>query len=182
LFAAKEEVQRLNALVRNLLDLSRIEAGKIEMQIERTPVPLLFDKIRAVFAAQAQTQSVELSAEVETGLPQVLADPTKITWVLSNLVSNALRYTRAGGRIRLKGERVGSQVHVSVVDDGAGIPPEYQSRVFEKFVRVAGDASPGGSGLGLAICKEMIRAHRGSIWVESEPGAGSTFTFTLPVA
>ncbi len=109
------------------------------------------------------------------------ADANKIAWVLTNLVSNALRYVGKGGRIGLLAHRVGPHVHLSVRDDGPGIPPEYQSRIFQKFVQVKGREA-GGTGLGLAICKEIVRAHGGAIWVESSAGRGSTFTFTLPVA
>ncbi len=114
-------------------------------------------------------------------LPQVRADVNKITWVLTNLISNATRYTEAGGWIRLRAERIGPHVHLSVADDGEGIPYEYQSRIFDKFVQVKGRKSTGGSGLGLTICKEIVRAHGGTIWLDSIPGKGTTFTFTLPV-
>lgn len=97
-------------------------------------------------------------------------------------MSNALRYTDCGGSIRLSATQIGSQIHVSVSDNGAGIPPEYQSRIFDKFVQVKTERALGGSGLGLAICKEIVRAHGGTIWVESEPGHGSTFVFTVPAA
>ena len=113
-------------------------------------------------------------------LPEVLADPTKIEWVLVNLLANAFRYTPAGGHIRLKGEGIGGRVHFSVSDDGEGVPYELQSRIFDKFVQVKGAGSTEGSGLGLAICKEIVRAHRGTIWLDSTPGQGSTFTFTIP--
>ncbi len=109
------------------------------------------------------------------------ADANKITWVLTNLISNALRYVSRDGHIKLLAHRIGPHVHLSVRDDGPGIPPEYQSRIFQKFVQVKGQEA-GGTGLGLAICKEIVRAHGGAIWVESSPGQGSTFTFTLPVA
>jgi two-component system, NtrC family, sensor histidine kinase KinB len=111
----------------------------------------------------------------------VRADANKITWVLTNLVSNALRYVPEQGHISLKGERLGSQVQVAVQDDGPGIPPEDQARIFQKFVQLPGRAG-GGTGLGLAICKEIVRAHGGTIWVESVPGQGSIFSFTLPSA
>ncbi len=111
-------------------------------------------------------------------LPNVRADANKITWVLSNLISNALRYVQEGGMIELMAARMGRNIHISVRDNGPGIPHEYQTKIFQKFVQVKG-RSPGGSGLGLAICKEIVRAHGGNIWVESELGKGSTFTFTL---
>ncbi|MFO8013942.1 MAG: ATP-binding protein [Phycisphaerae bacterium] len=179
---AREELQRLKALISDLLDLSKIEAGKVEMEVERLPVSALAQKAVGVFKEQAEQQQVDLKAEVPDDLPEVRADANKVTWVLTNLISNALRYVGEGGHITISAEPVGEWVHVSVADDGEGIPPEYQSRIFDKFVQVKGEKSVGGTGLGLAICKEIIRAHKGTIWVDSTPGEGSTFTFTLPVA
>ena len=181
LSAAHDEMQRLKVLINNLLDLSKIEAGKIEMEFDCVPVNLLFEKAVSPLIGQANDKEVELSFAVPEGLPQVKADANKITWVLTNLVSNALRYTDSGGHVRLFAEHFGSQIHTSVSDDGAGIPYEYQTKIFEKFVQVKSDRPGGGSGLGLAICREIVRAHGGSIWVDSIPGEGSTFTFTLPV-
>ena len=110
------------------------------------------------------------------------ADPNKIVWVLVNLLANAVRYTPAGGHVWLRGERLGDTVQFSVQDDEPGVPREMQSRIFDKFVRLDQGETTSGSGLGLAISKEIIRAHRGVIWLESDPGQGSTFNFTLPVA
>jgi len=179
--AAHEELQRLKSLISDLLDLSRIEAGKVQMEFDRVPVTVLTDKAVDVFQTQAQERGVELKAEVPQDLPPVQADANKIAWVLSNLIANALRYVEAGGHITVSAQHVGKWVHVSVADDGEGIAPEHQSRIFEKFVQVKGQKSLGGTGLGLAICREIIRAHRGTIWVDSKLGEGSTFTFTLPV-
>ncbi|MBN1459600.1 MAG: HAMP domain-containing protein, partial [Armatimonadetes bacterium] len=179
--AAHEEVHRMKALVNDLLDLSKIEAGRIELEFESVPVGTLFDHVHDVFKGQAELKDVELTADPAGNLPSVRADANKITWVLTNLISNALRYVDKGGHIQLRAQRVGPQVHLSVSDDGPGIPPEYQSKIFQKFVQVKGQEA-GGTGLGLAICKEIVRAHAGTIWVESSSGHGSTFTFTLPVA
>lgn len=182
LTAAQEEVHRLKALVNDLLDLSRIEAGKVEMDLSPVPVDLLFEKAAAVIGRQAEERSVALSFETAGGLPPVRADPNKITWVLTNLVSNALRYTDPGGHVWASAEQAGPQVHISVADDGAGIPYELQPRIFDKFVQAKGERAAGGSGLGLALCREIVRAHGGTIWVNSAPGEGSTFTFSLPSA
>jgi NtrC-family two-component system sensor histidine kinase KinB len=181
LLAAREETERLRALVADLLDLSRIESGRIEMEIAPVAVAILVDKAFTAFQSQTEVAGIELTKSVPEHLSPALADPNKITWVLSNLLSNALRYTPRGGHIRMRAEQGGGWLYFSVADDGAGIPVEYQSRIFEKFVQVKGDQR-GGSGLGLAICREIVRAHGGSIWVESSPGTGSTFTFTLQAA
>jgi NtrC-family two-component system sensor histidine kinase KinB len=182
LAAAGEDVERLKHLVNDLLDLSKIEAGKIELNFEAVPVSLLVGQAVQSLKAQAEEKDIELINRVPDHLPDVRADANKVTWVLTNLISNALRYTSAGGHIELKAEPAGSKMHLSVQDDGEGIPYVYQSKIFDKFVQVAGKKSIGGSGLGLAICKEIVRAHGGSIWVDSIPGIGATFTFTLPLA
>lgn len=178
--AAHEEVHRMKALVNDLLDLSKIEAGRIEMEYGSVQVETLFDHVRTVFKSQLAMKQVELTAEIPNGLPRVRADANKITWVLTNLVSNALRYVGSGGCIQLMAHRIGPNVHLSVQDNGPGIPQKYQSKIFQKFVQVKGQEA-GGTGLGLAICKEIVRAHGGAIWVESSQGKGSTFIFTLPV-
>lgn len=179
--AAHEEVHRMKTLVNDLLDLSKIEAGRIAIEFESVPVKTLFDYVQRVFKGQVERKSVSLSGELSADMPNIRADANKITWVLSNLISNALRYVNDGGHIRVVASRIGPQVHISVQDDGPGIPLNYQSKIFQKYVQVKGQES-GGTGLGLAICKEIVRAHGGGIWVESLPGQGSTFTFTLPIA
>ena len=178
--AAHEEVHRMKSLVNDLLDLSRIEAGRIDLSFESVPVSTLFDHVKKVFKGQMDIKSVSLMSELTGTLPRVRADANKIAWVLTNLISNALRYVDKGGNIKLLAQQMGPHVHVSVCDDGPGIPQKYHSRIFQKFVRV-NQQEPEGSGLGLAICKEIVRAHGGAIWVESSPGHGSTFTFTLPI-
>jgi two-component system, NtrC family, sensor histidine kinase KinB len=177
--AAHEEVHRMKALVNDLLDLSRIEGGRIEMEFEQIPVQTLFNLVQTIFKGQIDMKEVRFKSEVAGDLPNVRADANKITWVLTNLMSNALRYVNKGGHIQFMAHRIGPQVHLSVRDDGPGIPLDYQSKIFHKFVQIKGQET-GGTGLGLAICKEIVRAHGGTIWVESSPGQGSTFTFTLP--
>jgi two-component system, NtrC family, sensor histidine kinase KinB len=179
---AHEEAMRFKSLVDDLLDLSKIEAGKIEMEFGRISIALLLQKAVEVMKTQAEEKSISLSFETLEENLNVKADAGKIIWVLTNLVANALRYTDSGGYIFLFAERIGTQAHISVADNGEGIPYEYQSRIFDKFVQVKSEKSVGGSGLGLSICREIIRAHGGSIWVESKPAEGSTFTFTLPIA
>jgi NtrC-family two-component system sensor histidine kinase KinB len=180
--ACHEDVQRLRALVNDLLDLSKIEAGKLELAFESVTPAFLADQAVLVMKTQAEAKKITLAVNLPPDLPAVTADPGKIVWVLVNLLANAVRYTHEGGHISLTGERVGGQVHLAVTDDGQGVPVELQPRIFDKFVQVKGGGPAGGSGLGLAICKEIVRAHRGAIWLDSAPGAGSTFTFALPMA
>jgi NtrC-family two-component system sensor histidine kinase KinB len=177
--AAHEEVHRLKALVNDLLDLSKIEAGRIQLEFEHLSLRDVMDRVAVVLRAQIEEKAVKFEVDIPADLSRVRADLNKITWVLINLVSNAMRFVTKGGHIRVWGQPVGAYVHLSVCDDGPGIPTEYQSKIFQKFVQVKGVES-GGTGLGLAICKEIVRAHSGSIWVESSPGKGSTFTFALP--
>jgi NtrC-family two-component system sensor histidine kinase KinB len=180
--ACQEEVRRLVALVNDLLDLSKIESGKLALSFEQVLPGFLGDQALAVIRPQTEAKNIELASEFPEDLPKVTADPNKIVWVLVNLLANAVRHTPEGGHIRVRGERLGGQVHFSVADDGEGVPYDLQSRIFDKFVQVKRDSDIGGSGLGLAICKEVVRAHRGTIWLDSVPGQGSTFTFTIPVA
>ncbi len=174
-------MNRLSPLVNDLLDNSKIESGRMEMEIETVEVDLLIEKALAPFAEQAKEKGIELIPQAPAQLPPVQADPNKIVWVLTNLISNALRYTDPGGHIWVSAEQMGALVRFSVTDDGVGIPLAYQSQIFDKFVQVKSERAAGGSGLGLAISKEMIKAHGGAIWVESEPGQGSTFTVILPL-
>jgi NtrC-family two-component system sensor histidine kinase KinB len=180
LSAAHEDLQRLKALVNNLLDLSRIEAGKMEMEFFSQTIPPLLEKVVQSFKVQAEQKGVAFSFSFPEGLPKGKADANKVSWVLTNLVANALHFTPRGGNIQLSAEAFGPFIQISVRDDGPGIPYEYQSKIFDKFVQVKSNQVLGGSGLGLAICKEIVRAHGGTIWVDSAPGAGSTFHFTLP--
>lgn len=182
LSAAHEELQRLKVLVNNLLDLSRIEAGKMEMEFSSNPVRPLLEKVVESFRIPAEQKGVALAFQVPEGLPNMKGDENRIAWVLTNLISNALHFTPGGGAVRLTAGAFGPFIQISVIDNGPGIPYEYQSKIFDKFVQVKSDKILGGSGLGLAICREIVRAHGGTVWVDSVPGAGSTFNFTLPVA
>lgn len=179
LLAAHEDLQRLKTLVNNLLDLSKIEAGKMEMEFENISFLTLCENAFSVLKSQIDAKGVHFTSDLPQHLPHVKADANKIIWVLTNLISNALRYTESGGAIRLSAEQLGPYVHASVSDNGPGIPFEVQSKIFDKFVQIKSDNALGGSGLGLTICKEIVRAHGGTIWVDSTPGEGSTFTFTL---
>ena len=179
--AAHEDVQRLKALVNDLLDLSKIEAGRIELAFEDVPVNLICEKAVSAMKFQADQKKIELFSDIQDNLPDVKVDPNKITWVLVNLIGNALRFTNQKGHIQVSARQSGDHIHISVSDDGEGIPYEYQSKIFDKFVQVKSEKNSGGSGLGLAISKEIVRAHGGTIWADSVPGKGSTFTFTAPV-
>jgi len=151
----------------------------MEMEFEKISLQRLCQNVAGMLEKQTAEKRVHLAVEVPQDIPDVKADANKITWVLTNLITNALRYTESEGSIRLSAAHHGPYIHVSVIDNGPGIPFEDQSRIFDKFVQIKSDTALGGSGLGLAICREIIRAHGGTIWVDSIPGEGSTFTFTV---
>ena len=176
---AQEDVQRLRDLVNDLLDLSKIESGKIDMDRSAADPNQLVEKAINLLQIQADNKKIELTSQVADNLPAVNADFSKVTWVLTNLIANALRYAKE--KIEITAKSHGGWISIAVADDGQGIDPAYQRKIFDKFVQVKTERDIGGTGLGLAICKEIIKAHGGRIWVDSTPGQGSTFTFTLPV-
>jgi len=176
----KEDSRRLSRLVDELFELSRLQSGQLPLSFTRVEVAEMIESATLPFVAQAEAQGVELRREVPAGLPAVRADREKVTWVISNLVANALRYTPAGGRIAVSAEPHGAMVYVSVADTGIGIPREKQEAIFQPYVQLE-DRAGGGAGLGLAISRDIVRAHGGRLFVESEPGRGSKFTFSLPV-
>jgi NtrC-family two-component system sensor histidine kinase KinB len=177
---AREDVQRMRVLVNELLDLSRVESGQIAVETVAVDAAALVESILSTFRPQAEKAAIVLAAEVPADVPAMRADPTKIGWVLANLISNALRHTPEGGHILVAVDAMRGFVQLSVSDDGVGIPFEMQARIFGKFVQVPGERAAGGSGLGLAIAKGIVNAHGGTIWVDSTPGQGSTFTFLIP--
>jgi len=175
----QEEALLLARLVDDLRALAQAEAG--QLKLDRRPVNLA-ELLRGVVAgfdcvAQGQGQSLELV--LPAALPQVPADPQRVRQVVANLVSNALRHAPESGRVSVSAEVQPQAVQISVADDGPGIPAGEVDHVFDRFWRGSGARSEG-SGLGLAIARELVRAHGGRIWVTSEPGAGTTFSFTLP--
>ena len=177
---AVEDVERLRSLVNDLLDLSKIESGKIDLDFVDVGVDFLLDKAIAALNIQAKQKEVNLIKQSQSQGVKTKADANKIIWVLTNLIANALRYSDPGGTITVGATTRNSWVEIFVSDEGAGIPLEYQGKIFDKFVQVETEKDVGGSGLGLAICKEMVQAHGGRIWVDSTVGEGSTFTFTVP--
>ena len=179
LHSAREDCDRLQGMVDDLLDLSRIESGKVELYPLPIEVRRLITGAIDEFRPDADIKGINLRAP--SSLPQVsvLADHERIGHVFSNLVGNAVRYTPKGGSIELGAASIDGFVRFTVSDTGTGILKEYQDRIFEKFFQVPG-AGPKGTGLGLYIAKEIVSAHGGEIGVESETGRGSTFWFTLP--
>ncbi len=180
LLAARQDSDRLLAMVNDLLDLTRIEQGRL--RLDRRPVApreLVSDAIER-FENRARDAGVALEADVAARLPEVLADRERIGHVFDNLIGNALRHTRRGGKIRLSARAVDAAVRLTVADTGEGIPAEHLPHIFEKFYQVPGTRHDGGAGLGLAIVREIVGAHGGEVGVTSDPGGETAFSFTLP--
>jgi signal transduction histidine kinase len=179
-----DEAQHLSRLIDDLRMLSLADAGELPLQRHRTPPRDLLERAAAAHRVQAEQQGVHLTVAAPLDLPQVNVDPERMQQVLGNLVSNALRYTPAGGEIALRGDVVDGQVALRVEDSGSGIAPDDLPFIFERFYR--GDRSrhdsTGESGLGLPIAKSLIEMHQGIISVASQLGQGTTFTISLPVA
>lgn len=173
-------VARANRLIQDLLDVARMQAGRIS--VERRPealAPLLREVIE-LHHALAEAKSLQLTVSVPEGSPFLLADRDRLLQIFSNLLGNALKFTPEGGRIALRAEQAGDMMRFAVSDTGPGIPAENLPHLFDPFWQVR-EAKKEGAGLGLAIVKGLVEAHGGQIWVESKPGVGSTFFFTLPV-
>jgi signal transduction histidine kinase len=180
-----DEVGRLRRLVQDLQDLSRAEAHQLPLQPRPTPPGALVKQAVERLAPQYAAQQVTLTTAVPADLPSVAADPDRILQVLINLLGNALRYTPAGGTVRVNAARQGPDILFQVADTGIGIAPEHLPHLFERFYRVdkARSRALGGSGIGLTIAEALVTAHGGHIWADSPGlGHGATFSFTLPVA
>jgi two-component system, NtrC family, sensor histidine kinase KinB len=178
--ACREDCERLDKLMRDLLDLSRIEAGESQPALKTIRTREFIVNATEDLRPQVESKGLCFNVLIPPGLPDVTIDPSQIERVLANLVINAIRYTKQG-EIRIGAEPRGNYIAVSVSDTGTGIPQEYLPHIFDKFVQVPG-AATGGAGLGLAISRLIIEAHDGQISAQSELGHGSTFTFTLPVS
>ncbi|MEK6755405.1 MAG: ATP-binding protein [Bacteroidota bacterium] len=182
LSTAKDDCERLTKLVQELLDLSRLESGKYEMKRESVNLRVVIDEALKPLRLQFREKGIQLETDISPTTPEVPGDQQQLSWVIANLVSNALRYTPENGKVTIHSDIENDSVRVSVADSGRGIPADSVEMIFDKFVQVkqATDSTPGSVGLGLAIAKEVVEAHGGRIWVESIVGKGSTFYFTIP--
>lgn len=177
-----EESDRLSELIANLLDMSRIEAGTLRMEPEATDLGAIIHETVARF--QVMSRRHQLRVSLPDMLPLIWADPRRVHQVLRNLVENAIKYSPQGGPLTISAQVKKDYVQVSVADQGIGLEAHQLERIFDRFYQVdsASTRQVGGSGLGLSICKAIVEAHGGKIWAESQPGLGSTFSFTLPLA
>lgn len=177
--AAREESERLQTMVDELLDLARLQGVGVELAREPVAADALLATARRNAEAQAAARGVELALDPVPAQADVRADPERVQLVFANLLENAIRHSPPGGRVWLAARAQDGGVRFEVADQGPGIAPEHQGRIFEKFVRLPG-AAPGGAGIGLSLARDLVHAHGGEIGVVSEPERGATFWFTLP--
>ncbi|HNQ42713.1 MAG TPA: ATP-binding protein [Saprospiraceae bacterium] len=178
------EIDRLQRLVNDLQELSRVEAGAIQLQLALVSPISLVERILSTLGRQYEDKNIQLMIEVQPDLPDILVDKDRIIQVLTNLVGNALQYTPSGGNVSVKVSRDKSEVLFMVKDSGIGISAEQLPFIFNRFYRTdkSRNRASGGSGIGLTIAKALVQAHQGKIWAESKgEGKGSTFSFMLPL-
>jgi signal transduction histidine kinase len=176
------ESERLTRLVNDVLDISRIEAGHMDWKMDSIEVSELLSDLGRTFAPLISLADLSFDIHIDDDLPRVYGDRDRLHQVIANLLNNAMKFTRRGGAIMLRGEQADGEVRISVTDTGIGVATADQERIFEKFQQV-GDTltdKPRGTGLGLAICRDIVEHHQGRLWVDSRPGVGSTFTVSLP--
>jgi signal transduction histidine kinase len=175
--------KHLLSLINDILDLSKIESGRLELSPSTFELPVTIDNALVLMRDRARRAGVGLSQEVDSGIGTMTADERKLKQILINLLTNAVKFTKDGGSVTLRAQRLDGEVEIAVTDTGIGIAPEDRDLIFEEF-RQAGDEwarNKEGTGLGLALTKRLVELHGGRIRVESELGRGSTFTFSLPV-
>ncbi|MBA3652563.1 MAG: HAMP domain-containing histidine kinase [Actinobacteria bacterium] len=175
--------RHLLALINDILDLAKVEAGRMELDIEKVAVAGVIEAGMTMVRERATLHGITLEAAVEPDVGEIAADERKVRQVLFNLLSNAVKFTPAGGQVRVSARRADNEVEIEVADTGVGIETAELDRVFQAFEQVAAVsvAAHEGTGLGLALARRFVELHGGRIWVESEPGRGSEFTFRLPV-
>jgi signal transduction histidine kinase len=172
----------LLSLINDILDLSKIEAGRMELELTDFHLPTALDNALTLVRERAGRRGIALRMNVDNRVGQIRADERKVRQVVLNLLSNAIKFTPEGGRIEVGAVSKDGLVEVSVSDTGVGIAPEDQEAVFEEFRQVGtADKKVEGTGLGLTLCRKFVELHGGKIWVKSQVGAGSTFAFTLPL-
>jgi signal transduction histidine kinase len=175
----KQDNQRMLRILSELLNMSQVEAGKIQLDITEVSPYLIADGAIKAVLNTAVEKNITIQNDYEPDLPNIKADAEKTGWVLNNFLTNAIKYAPEDSAVKVRVKEAGKSVSFSVTDQGPGIPSEYLPKVFERFFKVPGSKARG-TGLGLAISKEFIEAEGGEIWVKSEIGSGSKFGFNLP--
>ena len=176
------EGERLTSLINDLLDITKIEAGKIEWNLQPTAVSEIIERAVAATSVLAQNNGLEIICDIEPDLPDVIVDCDRMMQVLINLLSNAIKFTDFGS-VTCRAHRQNNEITICVIDTGIGIAAADLEIVFEKFKQIGEVITdkPKGTGLGLPICKHIVEAHSGRIWAESELGQGSAFSVSLPI-
>lgn len=178
----REDTERLLRITGELLNMAQVETGNIQLKmLPSSPQDIVQQAIQAV-QFQAQQKNLSLQTAIEENLPPVFADIDKSAWVLTNFLTNAIKFSPEGGSVEIKVNRLNGNVEFSVMDRGNGIEEEYLPRIFDRFFKVPGRQDGSGTGLGLSISKEFMEAQSGQIWVRSKPGEGSQFGFSLKTA
>ncbi|HEY2988747.1 MAG TPA: HAMP domain-containing sensor histidine kinase, partial [Candidatus Binatia bacterium] len=174
--------RHLLSLINDILDLAKIEAGRMELELTTFDLPGAIENALILVRERATRHGIKLDREIDERLGELVGDERKVKQVLLNLLSNAVKFTPEGGQIRVKAMRGDASAIISVADTGIGIAPGDQEMIFEEFRQVGSNYAQKreGTGLGLSLTKKFVEMHGGKIWVESEIGKGSTFTFTLP--
>jgi signal transduction histidine kinase len=178
---AQRSSRRASRLIESLLDLDRLEAGDAVIEKQKTSISDLIKEAVEEVRPIAEAKEHTLEVKIKPKLPEADIDFDLVLRVLTNLLENAIKYTRTAGKIRISAKKEKEQIVVSVKDSGSGIPLADQKRIFEKYARIHREGRPKGRGLGLAFCRLAVEAHAGKIWVESSEGEGSTFHFSLPL-
>lgn len=177
--------KRMSRLIANILDVSKMEDGRLKLEYESIDISNLFSELISDYKGEALAKKAKIYSHVEDDVPQVTVDVNLITRILENLISNAVKSIRSNGEIRLNAvfDEAADSVRISVVDNGYGIPLEYLTKIFDKYeqVKMKKKGIAHDSGLGLTFCKMAVEAHGGNVWAESGPGKGSAFTFSIPV-
>ncbi len=178
----KQSANRLNILISDLLDISRIESGRLNLTMCSFSLSELLQRCVEDLRASALSKNLKLNLRRDLSPCEIWGDPTRIQQVVDNLISNAIKFTESGGMVEVVLENKGDALKVAVIDSGIGLPPAERDKVFDMFYQVDATMrrSTGGTGLGLAIARGIVALHGGEIWVESEVGKGSTFSFLLP--
>jgi two-component system phosphate regulon sensor histidine kinase PhoR len=176
------ELDALGQMVEELLELTRIESGRVPLKLAASPPVLLISQAVERLNLQAERVGLVIEVDCPADLPPVLADLPRLEQVIVNLLHNAIKFTPAGGRVKLSARAEGDYVIFAVQDTGVGIPADDLPRIFERFYKADRARSGGGTGLGLAISRHLVEAHGGKIWAESVEGRGSTFYFSIPLA
>jgi PAS domain S-box-containing protein len=175
--------KHLLALINDILDLSKVEAGKMELHYSEFSIDSVFEEVKSVFSPLVQVKSLELTINIESGFTTLEADRGRLIQILYNLISNAIKFTPNGGKVSIYCKKSGNKALISVTDTGIGISAEDQVKLFQPFTQLDASATKQycGTGLGLALVKKIVNLHQGNIWVESDTGKGSNFTFVIPL-